>query len=81
MQALRLIQDTLKPYEYRANLAEFWLQDSSPDADYSVFDTFVEDDLPKLKKKINTYKGNKLRNCWVERVLFDQSECPYFSHH
>ena len=66
----------MKKYEYRVNWGKFW----HVDPDYSPFDTFG-DDLANLKQRIDAYPNNKLKNCWIERVLYGNSSCTLKSNY
>ena len=66
----------MRKYEYRVHWGKFW----HLDPEYSPFETFG-DDLANLKKRIEAYPNNKLKNCWVTRVLYGATSCSLKSNY
>ena len=59
-EAVKVVQNVLRPYEYRVHWGKFW--HSEPN--FGIFNTF-DDDLDELKLLIDSYPDNKFKNCWV----------------
>ena len=73
--AVREVQKILKKYDYRVNWGTYW----HAEADFGLFETF-DTDLDDLKKAIDAYPDNKFKNCWIERVLYGEENCPLESN-
>lgn len=74
--AAKEVQEILAKYNYRVHWGKFF----HPTPNYGLFSTF-DDDLDQLKELIHYKSTRKFKNCFTERLLYDNQDCPYASNY
>lgn len=73
--ATKEVQAILAKYDYRVHWGKFF----HPEPDYGLFSSFVHD-LGELKHMIKVSGNRKFINCFAERLLYDNEDCPMGSN-
>jgi len=68
--AAKEIQKILAKYDYRVHWGKFF----HPEPEYGLFSSFG-DDLAQLKQLIDQKASNKFKNCFMERLLYQNDNC------